>query len=133
MLLDDIATLLTSAGVGTVGTTLFKSTMPDTPDTATAVIEYGGMPPVHHMATGPGAARVVIEQPAVQVLCRALDYPTARNLAETAFKALDGYSGTVNTVRYWTYASQSPYLIQRDANDRVWLGFSVYVKKPLSP
>lgn len=134
MLLDDIATLLQTAGVGTIGTSLFKSQMPATPDTAVALLEYGGLSAEHHMAAGPGLQRVTIEQPSLQVLCRSTDYPTARTKADVAYKALDGYSGVIGGVRYgYISARQSPYLIQRDQNDRVWIGFSCLIKKALSP
>ena len=127
MLLDDLATLLEAAGVGVVGTTLFKSRMPATPDTAVAIFEYGGSPPERRMSATPG--NYIVERPSLQVLCRSTDYPTARTLAETAFRALDGYRGTLSGRRYWVAAHQSPYLIQRDTNERDWIGFGTSIMK----
>jgi hypothetical protein len=129
MLLDDIGTLLQAAGVGQLGVTLFKSFMPASPDTAVALIEYGGLAPERHMAALPG--RMTLEQPSIQLLSRSTDYVIARDKAELAFRALDGYSGTLGGRRYWVAANQSPYYLHRDANDRAWIAFNALVKKTL--
>lgn len=132
MLLDEIGTYLQTQGVGTLAVDLFLGRMPATPDTAMSVMEYGGLAPVKAMSATPGAA--VLEMPSIQVLSRSANYTTARTRAESAYKKLDGFSGVLSGVRYgFISANQAPFFIQRDENDRVWIGFNCLVSKALSP
>lgn len=45
MMVDDIAAYLQTAGHGTVGTDIFKESMPPSPETCTVLYSYGGNPP----------------------------------------------------------------------------------------
>jgi hypothetical protein len=65
---------------GTLGTTLFLGTLPESPDVCTAVFENSGTPPAFTMGTG----GIAIDYPMLQVICRAgrEDYPTARDAVE---------------------------------------------------
>ena len=86
-ILEAVGDYLQTSGQGTLGTSLFLSMMPETPDTLVAVYENSGDPPQFTM----GAAAWAIDRPTLQVICRATrgDYPTARDKAE-AIRALLG-------------------------------------------
>lgn len=79
---DYIQTNSTSAlgATLTLGTNLFLSTMPESPDSCVSIYEFEGIPPIDTM----GAGGFRIDTPNLQVLCRATreDYPTARNRAQ---------------------------------------------------
>lgn len=64
-----------------LGTNLFLSKMPESPDFCVAVFEYEGLPPIETF----GASGFVIDRPSVQVMVRAgrEDYVTARDKAAT--------------------------------------------------
>ena len=131
MLLDEVGAYLQTHGIGTLGTDLFTGIMPDAPDAAVALIEYGGVEPMH--ALGGGTAK--IERPRLQVLARATTYSAARTKIEAAYKVLDALAGeTLSGVRYLAVeALQSPFFLRRDENNRVELIFNVQVHKELSP
>ena len=127
-MLEEIGTYLAAESMGTLGTDLFLGEMPDAPDTCTAVHEYAGMQPVHFMGVTRGAA--IWEQPRFQVMCRAKAYATARSKAKDAFNKLDGHSGTLSGTEYgYIRALQSPFLVQKDANDRVLIACNFEVAK----
>lgn len=136
MLLDDLALYLQAQGLGAASTstgerTIFRGMLPDQPDAAIGLLEYGGMAPVRAMFPA-----VVQEQPRVQVLVRQPTYDGARAKAEAIFTALDGVGNTTLTStgpRYgWIAALQSPFLLTRDANARVVLALNLQVRKGLS-
>jgi hypothetical protein len=66
---------------GTLGTTIFLGTLPETPDACVAVYENAGSSPTFTM----GAGGIQIDYPMLQIICRAgrEDYPTARDKAES--------------------------------------------------
>lgn len=137
MLLDDVADLLSTGGVGGVGTTsdwsIFKGKLPDAPEKAVAVYETGGLPSVHAMSTGPGNAAATL--PRIQVLVRSPAYSTGRQKAHDAFRLLDGLrERTINGVRYlWIAAVQTePFPIGRDENDRPLIACNYDVVKEMS-
>lgn len=134
-LLDDIADYLSSGGIGTVGTNLFKGFAPDTPNALTVIYETGGQAPVHAMNASAGQA--VVEMPRIQVVCRATayDYSTARSTAHSVFKLLDGLPArSINSVAYkWGAAIQSPFLMGRDEAGRVLIACNYDVVKEMSP
>ena len=68
-LLDDIAQYLENEGIGTIGTDIFKSYMPDVVDTGLAVLDTGGPQPDKDLPT---------KSPTFQIFIRAADYITGR-------------------------------------------------------
>ena len=70
-----MATFLTINGVQNV----YKSAMPDEPNEAVCLYEYGGAGP-HLTHTGIG-----YRNPALQAVVRAMDYQTARSRIETIY------------------------------------------------
>jgi hypothetical protein len=100
MLLDDIGGYLQTSGVGTLGTDIFLFNLPDSAgkENVVSLWEYSGANPLNAMSSTPGAA--VSEFPRLQVLVRNVSAETARTKCNTIWKLLDGYSGTLNSVRY---------------------------------
>lgn len=80
-ILESVGTYLQTSGQGTLGTSLFLSVMPESPDSVVAVYENTGNTPYFTM----GAAATAIDRPLIQVICRAGrgDYPTARDKADS--------------------------------------------------
>jgi hypothetical protein len=122
--LDDIGAALETAGVGTQGTDLFLSVMPETPDTCVAVVEVAGIEPVDVFRD----SAPIIETPRLQVLSRARRADDAKTKARAAWLALAGVGeGTVGGGnKRWLNIDvvQSPFMIGRDENDRVIYGFN---------
>lgn len=117
-ILDDIGDVLSSGGVGTVGVSIFKGTMPSTPDAVIALYETGGPAPVHAMAKGPGTA--LVERPHVQVLSRDLRADSARKTLQDANRLLDALGRTINGVRYLSvFAIQPLFFLERDETNRM--------------
>ena len=129
---------LASLGVGTIGTTIHMGMMPETPDACCAVYEYGGIAPEYIF----GTAGIGIETPAVQVVFRGAkdDYATPRANAATAYNGLASVecttltstSGGTSALYHWIHPSQAPFLMQRDANGRVYIAFNCLAEKELS-
>lgn len=131
MLLDELGAYMQTQGIGTLGTDLFIGQMPDSPDAAVTLYEYGGIAPTH--ALGGGAAR--FERPRVQVVARATTYTAARSKIESVYKLLDQVAGVImSSVRYLRIeAVQAPMFLERDANSRVVMVCNFQVHKELSP
>ena len=68
------------ASQGTLGTSIFLGTLPESPDACVAVYENSGSSPAFTM----GAGGIRIDYPMIQIICRAgrEDYPTARDKAD---------------------------------------------------
>ena len=136
--LNEIATKLASLGVGTLGTTIHMGMMPETPDVCCAVYEYGGLAPGY----GFGTAGIFVETPAIQVVCRGAkdDYATPRAAAQTAYiglaavevTTLSSTGGGTSALYYTIHPQQAPFMMQRDANGRVYIAFNCLCEKELS-
>ena len=79
-ILEAIGNKLATDGLGTLGTNLFLSLMPDTPDLCTAVYEYSGLSPLD---TFGASVNIALDRPSIQVMTRAArnDYVAARDRA----------------------------------------------------
>lgn len=134
MILDEIADYLSTGGLGTVGTDLFKAYLPEQPDAAMVISETGGTSPYRAMRSVAGGA--VAERPRIQVMARAaeFDYAAARLKINNVMARLDGAGDlTLNGVRYlWIAAVQSPFPMGRDDQGRVRIGINFDVVKALS-
>ncbi len=132
MLLAEMADYLSTNGIGTQGTDLFYGFMPDTPNTAVALYETGGLSAAHGMAPSPGLAKA--ERPRLQVVARSTDYDVARLKIDAVWKLLDGLGDVViSGTRYLgVYAVSSPYPMGRDAEGRAFLTCNFDVTKSLS-
>jgi len=80
-ILESIGDYLVTNSQGTLGTSIFLGTLPESPDSCVAVYENSGSSPAFTM----GAGGIRIDYPMIQIICRAgrEDYPTARDKADT--------------------------------------------------
>jgi hypothetical protein len=117
---------------GFVSASLFIGTMPDLPDACAALYEYGGAPPTK----GFGVPGLKYEMPGVQIVTRgaAWDYTGPRDQIEIAFKKLPTIQAmTLSGTKYLMLRPQhSPYLLERDAKNRVKFTCSFLAEKELS-
>ncbi len=110
----DIATQLQALGFGTLGTTIFVNTRPESPDDLIAVFGYAGQAPDRNHS---GEA---IDNPGVQVWVRNTSNGTARQIIEQIYQQIDGtfntfLSGT-NYLRITALQCASP--MGKDDNNR---------------
>jgi hypothetical protein len=108
-LLEDLATALQTAGVGTVGTNLFMGLLPSEPNNAVALFETSGLPPVYtHHGLKPS-----YERPAIQILVRHQDYAAGRATIQQAYDAL------CNLTQFLAIQPvQAPFALARDEHNR---------------
>lgn len=78
-MIDDIATRLEDEGVGTIGTNIFKSYLPETVATGLVVLDTGGTDPDPYLPT---------KEPTFQIFIRASNYSTGRTLMDNVRTAL---------------------------------------------
>lgn len=132
VMLDDIgAYVATNVGSLTLGTNLFLSLLPETPDNVVAIIENSGVAPVFTQ----GSSHLPrIERPEIQVLVRNDSYATGRALAETIYRLLTQVTNqTIGSVLYHRIeAISSPQLLERDQNYKSVFTTNFYVMKELS-
>ena len=123
-MMEDVADYLELAGVGTVGTNIFKGNMPDSPDQCITVYAYAGETP---------DLSIDIERPGLQVKSRALTAEDALDLAEHALAHLHkATSQTINGVLYYyIHALQSPIHLGRDEKGRYMYSVNYNVVKEL--
>ena len=131
MLLPELGTFLAAEGAGTVGTTLFYGTLPDSPDNCTAIYEYGGEPPEGALGN---LAVWNHEAPHVQVRTRNTDYATGRLAIEAYFRAMAALVNRSLSGVYYIGAEclQSPFSLGKDENNRWHFAFNVRIEKDLS-
>jgi hypothetical protein len=130
--LDDLATRVATAISGTVGTNIFKSTMPPTPDACVSIIETGGLAPTRAF----GTAGIQYERPGIQFLIRGApnDYETPRTTAQTMFENLatietEDLSGT----RYYLSENlQEPFPLDVDEQERPTIAFNMVFTKDVN-
>lgn len=120
MILDDLADLLSSGGIGTVGATIFKGGSVESTQMIISILETGGLPSTKAFSTGPSIHAV--ERYRVQVLVHgpSRDYASARSKAESVRLLLDGLQERTINSRTYLYAEavQPPFHIGEDGNDR---------------
>ncbi len=115
-LIDDIAQYLVDSGIGTIGTDIFKSYMPDAVDTGLAVLDTGGPQPDKELPT---------KSPTFQIFIRGADYITGRALLDSVRTALHQVKNTTigNTFFYYMLAQSEGGHIGR--NERGLDEFSI--------
>lgn len=128
MILDDLSSkLATDVSELVVGTNLFLSYLPESPDLCVAIYEMPGGDPKHHMGGGLPAYE---EQP-IMVLVRypAGDYAAARNLTEKIRRALGVVSAVINGTNYLRVLGENtPVSLDPDPKqrERMVCNFTVY-------
>lgn len=117
-LLDEIGTYLQTGGIGTLGTNLFLSMLPDSPDVCVVVHEYGGSDGEYVF----GATGAQVERPRFQVMARAAadDYASARTKIQSVYTLLDAVVETsLSGKRYHRIrALAPPFFVERDDQRR---------------
>ena len=129
--LTDVSTYLNDASISTqdltLGSNLFMSTLPDSPDTCVAVMQGGGVAPEDTF----GTSYPILEQPSIQTLVRAASYATAEALAVDIFKSLTAVeNATLTSTLYLKIeAQQSPFPLEEDDRERIIMSCNFSVIK----
>jgi hypothetical protein len=130
--LDDLATRIATTISGTVGTNIFKSTMPTTPDAVVALYETGGLAPEKRF----GTKGIDWERPAVQVVVRGApgDYETARTTIQTIFEDVSKIEAeNLSSTRFYlSDPLQEPFGLTVDDQDRPTVAFNIIFTKDIS-
>jgi len=84
-LIDDIAQHLHNQGVGSLGTNLFKSYTPESPDACVTVLDTGGVEPDRDLPT---------EDPTFQVFIRSSSYAAGKTKLDAVRTALHQQENT---------------------------------------
>ena len=117
-ILDAVGTVLQTAGVGTLGTSIFLSRSPETPDACVTVHETGAGYPVYTHGTSGSA--LLVEN--IQVVARAgrEDYVAARAKITAVITAMEAINNTVASGVTLLRAEQlnRPQPLGYDDNDR---------------
>ena len=125
MLLDDIATYLQTAGIGTVNKDIFCDDYPERPDNIVGLFQYAGSPPetTHD--------RNEIEQPGLQVRVRNKTSALALAKIEAIIALLHMLTNTtLGTTDYLSiFVNQSPVPMGKDAVGRPEWVVNFTVKK----
>ena len=126
----EITDYLVAESVATaVGTDLFQDFLPETPNTALAVVMTSGPP----SEQGFGQAEPWREFPRMQLLSRAMAYADARTNCQAAHDALGKVQATtLGTTFYESIAPNAPFLLKVDATGRVVYALNAQVIKELS-
>lgn len=118
-ILDAVGTALQSAAVGTLGTSLYLSRMPASPDAAVTVYETGAGYPLYVQGSTSGAALIVAN---IQVVARGAreDYQAARTKIAAVTAALEALSeSTISGIRILRVEQVgTPSPLGLDDNDR---------------
>lgn len=129
-LIEELGTQLASASSRfTLGTNTFLNDLPDKPNTATSLVEYGGGPPDFVFA----GSLPVNENQRVQIACRssAANPTIARANAAAAWAAVSGIANQSLSSHSWLRAKpvQSPFLLRRDEQNRAIFAFNVDIMR----
>ena len=113
-ILDDVGAALQTAGIGTLGTSLFLGELPETDvSPVLAVMEYAGEPGESTFG-GP-----VTEISRLQLVGRGGSYTEARAKVEAAYDALDGTGASSGVPALYIKALQPPFRLGTDDQQRV--------------
>lgn len=128
MWLDDIADLLTTEGMSASSTGIFRDYMPPSPHSVICLYGTGGFRPTYTMEAS------VLEEPSLQILCRAASLQEAHATARGCYTVLNGLKArSVNGVTYhWAAPTQEPVVYARDENDRFIVSCAYTIKKDRS-
>jgi hypothetical protein len=119
------------ASQGTLGTSLFLATLPESPDVCTAIYENSGTPPAFTMGSG----GIVIDYPMLQIISRAgkEDYPTARDKIEDIRNLLASITNVtisgVHVLRIEPMGSVNPLGIDPKQRPLLSVNFRCLVRK----
>jgi hypothetical protein len=131
--IDEAATYLQAAGIGTIGTTLFRFALTVSPDAQVALVPYdGGLPSEQAF----GSEALKWEFPRLQIVSRGAvgDHRAAMQKAEDAYRAIGRVAAESLSGTFWHGARplQTPFSMGLDANGRPLYGFNVHIEKEVS-
>jgi hypothetical protein len=111
LILEDIANYLLEGGIPSP---VYRASMPDKPDAAVCVYEYGGAPP-RFLHDGQGW-----ENMRVQALVRDFDYSAGRAKAQSIYDLLNGKANEQVGGDFYLFigAIQSPFPLGQDEQER---------------
>jgi hypothetical protein len=92
--IDDIAQYLVDNSIGALGTTIFKSYLPDNVDAALVVLDTGGVKPDGYIPT---------KSPTFEILIRAVDYTTGKAKLDSIRTLLHSLKNTTIGSTYFYY------------------------------
>lgn len=125
-MLEDVTTHLQGTSLGTLGTNLFMGRMPDTPNFAIAVFEYGGAPPIDTFRSGTTVRPPTIDRGRVQVMVRSTATATASSRAWDIYDTLGSVANqklvgsSSGGTQYLSISPvQTPMMMPRDEQGRV--------------
>ena len=130
MVADDLALMLEVAGIGTVGTNIFKYVSPDEPDDLLVLVPYAGDEPDWVQDN----AKVEAENPRVQVAGRGNRPEELTLLMERVYQTLMSIEGDIinGTYYQWCKPVDTPSIIGRDESGRHLATVNFRVKKGLT-
>jgi len=108
VLLDQVASYLAAQGIGTVGTNLFKGTMPDSPVKCISITASGG----------PRVKGDALHRPRIQISVRDISYPVGLVTTQSVFDALDHKVVILGTLHGRFRPEGEPGMFTRDVNER---------------
>lgn len=122
MIAADIAGWLATQGLGTLGTDLFYTALPDEVDEALVVRDYAGAPPeFEHNQPAP-----ILNYPRVQIEARNPSVANAYIDAESAYAIINTLRNLdLNGKRYSAQALQYPFWLRQDDQNRHYVVFNV--------
>jgi hypothetical protein len=129
-LLEDIGAYVDTNTSLTLGSTLYLSMLPETPDDVVAVIEDSGMSPLFTH----GAANLPkIERPGVQIIVRNRSYATGRSLSNDIWRLLSQVANQSigGTLYHRIEPVASPAVYNRDRT-YVWFSTNFYVMRSVT-
>lgn len=127
MILDDLAALIESEGLGTVGADVIKSRLPEKPIECVALLDEEGASPTYAQ----NSTAVDWESPHVQVVVRSEDYDVAKTRAQAIADVLGAVSNeVVGAARYLRVVLlNSPFQLDVDDSELVQVGFNLEARK----
>lgn len=132
MITADISARLTALSLVTTGFSVYRNYQPDNPDKIIAIMETPGASPDTFLGD-----TSTLENPIIQIVVRGAqgDADTPRTQAERIYQSMLNWGAFVaaSSIRYaGTQVLQGPFLLKRDANERIYWAFNVLFTKGLS-
>lgn len=113
ILIEQVAQVLSNAGLGTIGVDIFLGYQPETPDSCIVVNNTGGVKP---------SIDIPNKMPTFQVVIRNVDYETGESILATVRATLHQHQNAVlvsgQTYFYYIFLISEGGHIGRDANGR---------------
>ncbi len=129
--LQELGEYLEDQSIATVGTQLFLSRMPDSPNSCLALYITPGLGALRAFRSSPGS---VAERPRIQVLSRSKTFNAAMSASLLVYSALEGLGNTDMSGVTFLYieAIQPPFQMPPSEDKRVHVAQNFQIVKKLS-